>query len=228
VGRDGPTRWRRFIQGSGKLILKSAPPALTACRRIFRNGAISATGLPRNIGASIAASACRMIGGRVLDRGCRLVRASRRHRILAFLQQANQCCRQEVRSRRLINALQPQPTSWRFSWLSPVEARSVCALGGRWTCIQDTEGSVFRSSSQPAQRRSAGVLNCTRCKAESRTFSLQITLSEYQITQSYNCLQKNVIRILQIHRLFGIMEELAVAPPPPTAAQPALIKASET
>jgi hypothetical protein len=45
-----------------------------------------------------------MIGGRVPDRGCRLGRASRRHRILAFLPQANQCCRQEVRSRRLINA----------------------------------------------------------------------------------------------------------------------------
>jgi hypothetical protein len=125
------------------------------------------------------------------------------------------CCRQEARSRRLIKLpLQPQPTGWRFSWLSPaVEARSVCALGGRWTCIQDTEGSVFRSSSQPAQRRSAGVRNCTRCKAESRTLSLRITLSEYRLTQSYNCPQKNVIRILQIHRL-GALEELAVAPPP--------------
>jgi hypothetical protein len=37
-------------------------------RQIFRNGRISAIGPPRDTGASIAASACRMIGGRVPDR----------------------------------------------------------------------------------------------------------------------------------------------------------------
>jgi hypothetical protein len=36
---------------------------------IFRNGEISAIGLRKNIGASIAASACRMIGAMVPDRG---------------------------------------------------------------------------------------------------------------------------------------------------------------
>ena len=179
--------------------------------------------------ASIATSACSMIGGRVLDRGCRLGRASRRHRILAFLQQANQCCRQEVRSRRLIKRpFSPQPTGWRFSWLSPaVEARSVCELGGRWTCIQDTEGSVFRSSSQPAQRRSAGVLNCTRCKAESRTFSLRMTLSEYQLRKATIACKKTSSGFCKSTGYSGALEELAVRRPRQWPRS-LLIKASET
>src|SRR4029077_19584863 len=41
----------------------------TGQRRIFRPGAGNAIGPPRNIGASIAASACRMIGALVSDRG---------------------------------------------------------------------------------------------------------------------------------------------------------------
>jgi hypothetical protein len=73
AGARPMTRRPRGPRAADAPLRRPKPHGACSCRSaprpIFRNGGISATGRPRNIGASTVASGCRMIGALVSDRG---------------------------------------------------------------------------------------------------------------------------------------------------------------